>query len=228
MFAKIILFLSKIRRMGLTIKQFTFNAFQENTVVVHDGNVCVIIDPGCYERHEQETLVSFIEENNLYVQAVLLTHAHIDHVLGCAFLLDKYNVDFYLHKEDLGSLQSVINYAHVYGFPGYTPPPTPNKLLEGGETLNFGEIEFQVFFTPGHAPGHVVYYSKETNSVINGDVLFAGSFGRVDLPGGDLETLKKSIFETMFNLPEETVVYCGHGPKTTIGQEKRSNYILQF
>jgi glyoxylase-like metal-dependent hydrolase (beta-lactamase superfamily II) len=85
-----------------------------------------------------------------------------------------------------------------------------------------------VLFTPGHAPGHVVFFSKENNFVINGDVLFNGSFGRVDLPGGDLETLKQSIFNTMFTLPEDTVVYCGHGPSTTIGKEKRSNYILNF
>ena len=171
--------------MGLTIERFTFNAFQENTVVVHDGNVCVIIDPGCYDRTEQETLVNYIEQNNLTVQAVLQTHAHIDHVLGCAFLLNKYKVDFYLHKEDLITLHSVSNYAHLYGFPAYTPPSDPNKILQGGEVLKFGEIEFEVFFTPGHAPGHVVYYNAETKSVINGDVLFAGSFGRVDLPGGD-------------------------------------------
>lgn len=214
--------------MAVSIKQFTFNAFQENTVVVHDDKTCVIIDPGCYERHEQETIVEFIEENNLNVEAVLLTHAHIDHVLGCSFLLDKYNVDFYLHKEDLVTLKSVSSYANVYGFPGYAAPKMPNKVLQGGEKLNFGSIEFEVFFTPGHAPGHVVYYCEEMKSVINGDVLFLGSFGRVDLPGGDLETLKKSIFETMFNLPDETIVYCGHGSKTTIGQEKRSNHILQF
>ena len=214
--------------MGLSIERFTFNAFQENTIVVHDGSVCVIIDPGCYDRSEQETLVNYIEQNELTVQAVLLTHAHIDHVLGCAFLLNKYKVDFYLHKEDLVTLHSVSNYAHVYGFPGYTPPPAPNKVLQGDEVLKFGEIEFEVFFTPGHAPGHVVYYNAETKSVINGDVLFAGSFGRVDLPGGDLETLKKSIFDILFKLPEDTVVYCGHGAETTIGQEKRSNYILQY
>ena len=214
--------------MGLSIERFTFNAFQENTIVVHDGSVCVIIDPGCYDRSEQETLVNYIEQNELTVQAVLLTHAHIDHVLGCAFLLNKYKVDFYLHKEDLVTLHSVSNYAHVYGFPGYTLPPEPNKILQGGEVLKFGEIEFEVFFTPGHAPGHVVYYNAETKSVINGDVLFAGSFGRVDLPGGDLETLKKSIFDILFKLPEDTVVYCGHGAETTIGQEKRSNYILQY
>ena len=94
--------------------------------------------------------------------------------------------------------------------------------------MQFGEIEFKVLFTPGHSVGHVVYYNAENSFVINGDVLFAGSFGRVDLPGGDMVVLKDSIFNTMFALPEETVVYCGHGAETTIGAEKRSNYILQY
>ena len=214
--------------MSISIQKFTFNPFQENTVVLSDGEVCVIIDPGCYEQHEKNALVSYIKENNLTPVALLLTHAHIDHVLGCQFVLDTFDIDFYIGEKDIETLNSVESYAHVYGFPGYNPPRTPNKLLKGGETLKFGEIKLDVLFTPGHCVGHVVYHNAENKFVINGDVLFAGSFGRVDLPGGDLETLKDSIFNTMFNLPEGTVVYCGHGPETTIGTEKRSNYILQF
>jgi glyoxylase-like metal-dependent hydrolase (beta-lactamase superfamily II) len=160
--------------------------------------------------------------------ALLSTHAHIDHVLGNAFVLREFKIDYYLHSEDLTTLHAVQNYAHVYGFHGYEPSPEPTKLLKGGEHLTFGDIELEVFFTPGHAPGHVVFYNKENNFVINGDVLFNGSFGRVDLPGGDIEILKKSIHEIMFQLPEETVVHCGHGDATTIGKEKRSNYILNF
>ena len=214
--------------MSVSIQKFTFNGFQENTYIVHDGENCVIIDPGCYEVHEQERLVSFIEENKLVVKALLLTHAHIDHVLGCHFVLNKYNVDFYMHEADLNTLHSVSNYAHVYGFPGYTQPSDPTHLLKGEEKLVFGKIEFEVKFTPGHAPGHVVFYIEESSSVINGDVLFAGSFGRVDLPGGDINILKSSIFDIMFELPDDTKVYCGHGADTTIGAEKRLNYILQF
>lgn len=214
--------------MSVSVKKFTFNAFQENTYVVHDGTNCVVIDPGCYDQFEKEALSSFIAENNLIVSALLLTHSHIDHVLGCQYVLDKYDVDFYIHNLDASTLESVQGYAHVYGFPGYNPPKLPNKILQGGEKLIFGEIELEVLFTPGHAPGHVVFYNEKNNFVINGDVLFAGSFGRVDLPGGDLETLKKSIFEIMFNLPDETVIYCGHGPETTIGTEKNTNYILTF
>lgn len=214
--------------MPLTFERFTFNPFQENTLIVHDGTNCVIIDPGCYERQEQEELVNYIDENGLTPQALLLTHSHIDHVLGCAFVLEQYNIDFYAHELDLATLNNVSSYAHVYGFPGYIPPKEPNRILKGGDTLKFGEVEFEVLFTPGHAPGHVVYYNKDNATVINGDVLFAGSFGRVDLPGGDLETLKRSIFETMFKLPEDTRVFCGHGPETTIGKEKKTNYIHQF
>ena len=214
--------------MGVSIEKMTFNPFQENTYIIHDDTSCVIIDPGCYEREEQNALVDFIESKKLTPVALLLTHAHIDHVLGCAFVLSKYNIDFFMHKDDSETLNSVVNYAHVYGFPGYTPPKNPNKILYGGEKLIFGEIELDVHFTPGHSTGHVVFYNEINKSVINGDVLFSGSFGRVDLPGGDLEVLKNSIFETMFSFPEETIVYCGHGPETTIGVEKRSNAILQF
>jgi glyoxylase-like metal-dependent hydrolase (beta-lactamase superfamily II) len=121
----------------------------------------------------------------------------------------------------------VKSYAHVYGFENYKEIEAPTHTLTDQQTLEFGTLKFKVYHTPGHAPGHVVFY-HESGFVINGDVLFKGSFGRVDLPGGDLETLKKSIFEIMFKFPEQTVVYCGHGPATTIGQEKQTNYILEF
>lgn len=215
--------------MKLHVQQFTFNPFQENTYVVYsDSGDAVIIDPGCYERYEENELSEFIASGHLNVRALLNTHAHIDHVLGNAFVVEKYGVDFYLHPFDLATLNSVPNYAHLYGFPNYKTSPQPAKQLSHGEILKFGDIEFEVFFTPGHAPGHVVFYNAENNFVVNGDVLFQGSFGRVDLPGGDLETLKRSIFTVMFELPEQTVVYCGHGPSTTIRQEKAFNYILNF
>lgn len=215
--------------MKIFVEVFTFNPFQENTYVVYsETGDAVIIDPGCYERHEQELLTSFIEERKLTIHAILNTHGHIDHVLGNAFAIKTYSVPLYIHEQDVVTLNSVVNYAHVYGFDKYTPSPEADHFLIGGETLSFGDLTFEVIFTPGHAPGHVVFYNQENNFVINGDVLFQGSFGRVDLPGGDLETLKRTIFDTMFQLPNDTVVYCGHGPATTIGQEKISNYILKY
>lgn len=213
----------------ITIQKFTFNAFQENTYVLSDSNgICVIIDPGCYDREEERMLNSYIENNKLKPVALLNTHAHIDHILGNQFVCSQYNLDHYLHEKDLPTLKAVESYAHVYGFTGYKPSPEPSHFLHHGEELIFGSIKLKVLFTPGHCPGHVVFYQPEEGFVINGDVLFHGSFGRVDLPGGDLETLKDSIFNTMFKLPDETVVYCGHGPETTIGTEKRYNYIHQF
>lgn len=215
--------------MGVKVHSFQFNPFQENTFVVYDQEKnCVIIDPGCYERHEEEVLFSFIEENKLKPIALLNTHAHIDHILGNAAVKSKYDIPFYLHKEDLTTLHSVKSYAHVYGFEKYIPSPDPDDYLIGNTELVFGAMKFKIYHTPGHAPGHVVFFNHENKFVINGDVLFNGSFGRIDLPGGDLETLKKSIFEVMFHLPDDTVVHCGHGPETTIGKEKKDNYIHQF
>jgi len=214
--------------MAVHIEVFTFNPFQENSYVIYDdAKNCVIIDPGCYEREEEQQLLSFIQSNQLMPVALLNTHAHIDHVLGNNFVLENYSIDHYLHQEDIKTLEAVSNYAHLYGFQAYKKSPLPTKILKGGEQLIFGEIKLDVLFTPGHSPGHVVFYNAENNFVINGDVLFRGSYGRVDLPGGSMDVLKKTILEIMFQLPEDTAVYCGHGPSTSIGVEKRTNYILQ-
>jgi len=211
------------------VHKFVFNGFQENTFVISDSDKnCVIVDPGCYTREEESELLEYITDNRLKVLALLNTHAHIDHILGNQFVLSNFKVDHYLHSEDIETMRRVDSYAALYGFGAYKPSPLPTKYLSEGDELVFGKIQLRVHHTPGHCPGHVVFHSSEDNYVINGDVLFNGSFGRVDLPGGDLETLKRSIFETMFHLPEETTVYCGHGPETTIGSEKRFNYIHNF
>lgn len=211
------------------IKKFTFNAFQENTYIVYsESGSCVIIDPGCYSSQEESELINFIQEKELKPLALLNTHAHIDHVLGNSFVLSQFSIPFYLHDEDIKTLNLVESYAHLYGFEGYKVSPQPTHSLSDCQDLKFDDIDLKVFYTPGHCPGHVVFYSEKHQFVINGDVLFNGSFGRVDLPGGDIEILKKSIFNTMFQFPESTTVYCGHGPETTIGQEKRTNYIHNF
>lgn len=213
----------------MQVHKFTFNAFQENTYIVADeANNCVIIDPGCYTAEERRELFDFIEKNALQPLAVLNTHAHIDHILGNAAVIEKYAIPFYMHQEDLTTLQAVAGYAHLYGFEGYIPSPEPTSYIEDGQILSFGDIRFTVIFGPGHAPGHVAFYSPEENFVINGDILFRGSFGRTDLPGGDFETLRNTLLNIMFKLPEETVVYSGHGPETTIGFEKKNNAIYQF
>lgn len=223
------IFVSKWGSMGAVhVEKFVFNAFQENTYVVDDGSVCVIIDPGCYSREEQAQLFNYIDEKELKPVALLLTHAHIDHVLGCHSVLNNYSIDFICHKKAVDTLRAVQSYAAVYGFPAYTEASLPTLFVDEGEVLTFGDISMKVMHTPGHSVGHVVYYLENEGILINGDVLFAGSFGRVDLPGGNMDELKHSIIDRLFKLPENTIVYSGHGGETTIGREKTSNYILQF
>lgn len=212
----------------MEIIQFTFNPFQENTFLLHDGTVGVIFDPGCYQRNEEDQLFKKVEELSITIEAVLLTHAHIDHVLGLQAVCKKYGIGYHIHSAEIETLLAVKNYAHVYGFPLYSESDAEQILISDGYKISFGTMSFEVKFTPGHSIGHVVYYMSEESLVINGDVLFQGSFGRVDLPGGDLETLKKSIFEVLFALPDETRVLSGHGPATQIGIEKVHNYIHQF
>ncbi len=215
--------------MPLKIKIFTFNPIQENTYLLFDEeNNAVIIDPGCYSRDEKIELTDFVSDNNLKVLALLNTHCHIDHILGNAFVKNTYSVPFYTHELDLPTLKAVPSYAHVYGFEAYEESPDPDFLIKDNEMLTFGKINFKVIFGPGHAPGHVAFYNEENKILIGGDILFKGSFGRVDLPGGNIEVLKKTIHERIFTLPEETTVFPGHGSETTIGVEKKTNYILNF
>lgn len=212
----------------ITVKKFTFNPFQENTYLLFDETKeCVIIDPGCYEPHEQEELVGFIEANELKVVKLLSTHSHIDHVLGNKFVMEKYGVDLYIHSKDLETLTAVETYAATYGFMNYQPCVSPNNFLEEGEKVSFGSSQLEIKFVPGHAPGHIVFVAKDEKFVINGDCLFHGSIGRTDLPGGDHQTLLDSIKRELFALPNDFVVYCGHGPETTIGHEKQHNPFLK-
>lgn len=213
----------------IQVQKFTFNPFQENTYVLFDETKeCVIIDPGCYEREEENLLTAFIAENNLVPKKLLNTHCHIDHILGNQFVAKEYDLGLEIHKDDLVTLKSVINYAHAYGFQNYKESPDPINFLAEGDEVSFGNSKMKVLFGPGHAPGHIAFYSKEDKMVINGDILFAGSFGRTDLPGGDMDVLKNTILNKMFALPEDTVVYTGHGGETTIGHEKKTNMILQY
>ena len=215
--------------MKIHVQSFTFGPFQENTYIAfNDEKTAVIIDPGCSNASEEKQLVQFIESNNLEVKALLSTHCHIDHIFGNAFVLNTYKVDYYIHKLDLPVLERGERSAQVYGIQGFTPSPNPTKFLNDNDVISFDNLTFKVIFGPGHAPGHVAFYSEENNFAISGDILFKGSFGRVDLPGGDLETLKETIHTRFFTLPVQTVIYSGHGPETTIGVEKKTNYILQF
>ena len=207
----------------LSIKSFTFGPFQENMFLLFDeSNECAIIDPGCYNTKEQQILKSYIEEKNLKPVLLLNTHCHIDHVAGNRFVHDTYGLFPIIHKDDLFVLQSQEQVCKAYDL-DFDPSPMPKEFIGDGDVVTFGQNNLNVLFTPGHAPGHVVFYNPENKFVINGDVLFNGSIGRTDLPLGNYDTLEHSIRTKMYTLPNDTVVHCGHGPATTIGQEKKSN-----
>jgi hydroxyacylglutathione hydrolase len=207
----------------LKIKSFTFNAFQENTYVVFDEtNQAVVIDPGCYSKAETQQLDEFIESTELSVKYLLNTHCHIDHVLGNAFVKEKYAVPFLIHQNDLPVLKAVKTYASNYGFPAYNEA-LPDGFIAEGDEIKFGTTTLEVIFLPGHAPGHVGFYQPRDKILISGDVLFNGSIGRTDLPGGNFNTLIESIHQKLFVLPDDVVVYSGHGTPTTLGKEKISN-----
>lgn len=212
----------------IKIQSFTFNGFQENTYVLCDeSKKCIIIDPGCYEQNEKLELERFIVDNELEAVKLINTHCHIDHVLGNRFVAEKWGLDLEMHELDLPTLRSVKDYCQLYGFHNYEESPEPSTFLKEGDKIHFGNSSLDVLFAPGHAPGHIVLYSKEQHFVIGGDVLFQMSIGRTDLPGGDYDTLISSIKDKLLPLDEQTKVYCGHGPSTTIGFEKANNPFLK-
>lgn len=207
----------------LHITRFVFNPLQENTYLLHDdAGECTIIDPGCYDRDEQAELVSFIENKQLKVTQLVNTHGHVDHVLGNAFVKRTFGVKLAMHKIEEAVLRAVKVYAPHYGFFNYEETE-PDMFLEAGATLKVGTESLQILFVPGHSPGHLAFYHKEQKVVIGGDVLFYNSIGRTDLPGGNYDTLIRSIHEQLFTLPDDVTVYPGHGMETTVGYEKRTN-----
>jgi glyoxylase-like metal-dependent hydrolase (beta-lactamase superfamily II) len=207
----------------LQIKQFTFSPMAENTFVLYneDGKAC-IIDPGCYFPAEKKELSDFLEKNGLQVTKVLLTHTHLDHVFGLKWAVDTYGCTPYMHPLEQPVLDRGPQMGSFYGliYPAYTGSTIP---VAEGEIIYHGKDLLKVIFAPGHSPGHVCYYCNAQQFIIGGDVLFQGSIGRTDLPGGHHETLLQNIRTKLFVLPEQTVVHCGHGPSTTIGEEKRNN-----
>ena len=213
----------------IKIKEFVYNPFMENTYVVSDEETgsCIIVDPGCYEPEEQESLVNYIKVQDLRVEKLVNTHCHIDHVLGNWFVKDQFHVPLLIHALDEPVLKAVKTYAPNYGFAQYQEAEA-DEFLEEGDFVAFGQSKLEIVFVPGHAPGHIALFNREENCCLGGDVLFQGSIGRTDLPGGDFDTLIKSIHEKMFPLGDEMVIYPGHGPATTIGEEKRTNPFCAF
>lgn len=210
----------------MEIASFVFSSWAENTYIIHDKTLeCCIIDPGCNNKDEQQQLINYIEAKKLKPVKLVNTHCHIDHVLGNKFIADKYNLELHAHQGEKIVLDNMVNIARMYGV-SYDPSPDIAVHIEPGKFLEFGETQLEVYFTPGHSPASISFFHRPTFQLIAGDVLFKGSIGRTDLPGGDFDTLIRSIREQLFPLGDEVIVYNGHGPTTTIGEERRTNPFL--
>jgi glyoxylase-like metal-dependent hydrolase (beta-lactamase superfamily II) len=207
----------------MRIQTFTGGAFDENSFLVSAGDDgrAVVIDPGAAAYF----LLERVEEEGLEVEAILVTHAHLDHIEGLDDVRQATGAPIYLHPDDRPLYEALEAQAQVYGFEVPIPPP-PDRDLTHGQELHLGGCTFQVRFTPGHAPGHVVFYAENAGVAFVGDVIFAGSIGRTDLPGGDYQELMGSIRDQILTLPEETRLLSGHGPETTVGLERMRNPFL--
>lgn len=212
----------------LHVQPFTFNPVQENTYLVYnDEKDCCIIDPGCYFASEEKQLTDFISENGLNPKYLLNTHCHLDHIFGNRFIQKQFNLKLHLHKLE----KEVLDYGPVSGQMWQLPFDNYDGELvyiDEGDQIHLGNEVLDIFFTPGHSPGHICFYSKAHKFLIGGDVLFQGSIGRTDLPGGSFETLENSIKTKLYTLPEDVIVYPGHGDSTTIGDEKKSNPFVKM
>lgn len=206
----------------MRISKFTFNPFQENTYVVDDGRHALIIDPGCWDPEEQQELAQHITGHGLTPVQLVLTHAHIDHVLGCAWVEREYGLRPEMHAASRPLLEALPAQAAMFGIP-MEPVPAPQRFLDTSDTVRIGERELGILYVPGHAPGHIALFDRVGRWVIAGDTLFQGSIGRTDLPGGDTDLLLRSIREQLYPLGDDVTVYSGHGPETTIGRERKTN-----
>ncbi|MEX0967614.1 MAG: MBL fold metallo-hydrolase [Bacteroidia bacterium] len=210
----------------ITVKKFTFNPFQENTYVLHDeSKEAVIIDPGCSDESERQELEKYIREVGLKPVHLLNSHCHIDHIFGNRFVQEEFSLKLEAHRLEVPILEGAIEAAMRFGISPPDAPPIEIFLEENG-SVSFGKSELNILFLPGHAPGHIAFHSPDDNFIISGDVLFHGSIGRTDLPGGNLETLMDSICNKMMKLENSCTVYSGHGPDTTIETEKKHNPFL--
>lgn len=209
--------------MKVNVETYVAAAFGQNAYLVWEpgSTMAVAIDPG----READTMADALADEGLFLEAILLTHAHLDHVEGTGTLVRRTGARIHLHPEDRRLYDAVPTQASMFGLQAEPPPPVDAPLTHG-ETLRFGNLAFQVRHTPGHSPGHVILIVEDAGIAFVGDVVFQGSIGRTDLPGGDFQTLMRSIREQVLTLPPATRLFSGHGPPTTVDHEARTNPFL--
>lgn len=206
----------------MILEQFAVGMLQTNCYLLGDPEThqAVVIDPG----GSSAKIAARLQALQLHLTAILNTHAHFDHVLEAWSLKKQAGGEIYLHPKDEALLHDrQVGLPAVPGFNAQHTGAAIDRWLQPEETLEFGSLQFEVIETPGHTPGHVSFHLAQANLIFVGDTLFAGSIGRTDFPGGSHEQLIRSVREKIFVLPDETVVYPGHGPETTVAREKRSN-----
>jgi glyoxylase-like metal-dependent hydrolase (beta-lactamase superfamily II) len=208
----------------MILEMLTVGPFQENCYIIgdEDSGTGAVIDPG----DEAARIAMAVEQTGLEIGSIIVTHAHIDHVGAVAALVDEYACPVLMHAEAEPMLNQLPTQALMMGL-RFGKVPSVDRYIDDGEVLEVGDLRLRSLYTPGHAPGHFAFYVEDEGLVLSGDALFAGSVGRVDLPGGSMEVLMRSIEERLLTLPDETIVYSGHGPRTTIGDERVSNPFLQ-
>ena len=211
----------------MKIKQFEFNPFPVNSYLLFDDTKhAALIDAGMWTEKEEEELVRYIEQHELTLSCLLNTHMHFDHCMDNAFIYQKYGLSTAAHAKDAFFVQNLALQASQFNIKLRRDPQEIGSYVNEGDEILFGNTTLKALHVPGHSPGSIVYYCEKEAVMFSGDVIFKGSVGRADLPGGDFYTLIKGIKEKLLPLPDETVIYPGHGPKTTIGEEKRSNMYL--
>jgi hydroxyacylglutathione hydrolase len=211
----------------LQVKAFVCSPIAENTYIVFNQNgTAIIVDPGCYFTHEEELIEQFIADNNLKVIQLINTHCHFDHVFGNKWACKKYNVEPCFHQNDQIILDNATLSAQKWGlqFSSYIGNVV---YVNEGDIIKIDDDELEIILAPGHSPGHICLYSKANGFIIGGDVLFKGSIGRTDFPLCNHQQLLNSISTKLYTLPNDTIVYSGHGETTTIGYEKQNNPFIK-
>ena len=211
----------------IKIQTFVFNSFQVNSYILQDeSGECVIIDAACHEIREKQAIKEFIKKNSLKLVRNLNTHCHVDHIFGNGFIAETFGIGPEYHETSVPFLTRAQEIAGSFGYP-MIEIPAPARYLNDNEKITFGTSVLEVLYTPGHADGSVCFYNKAQGFVITGDVIFRDTIGRTDLPTGNFDLLMKSIREKIFTLPDETIIYPGHGPETTVGYEKQNNPFIR-
>jgi glyoxylase-like metal-dependent hydrolase (beta-lactamase superfamily II) len=212
----------------ITVKKFVFNFFGENTYLLYDETKeAILIDCGCITPGEEDTLSDCIRGNSLTLKRLLSTHYHFDHVIGNSYIFRRYGIRPEIHREEMSINTPTLHMqASRFGIPANPEEPEPLRYIEDREDIRFGNSVLKAILVPGHSPASLAFYSPADRFIIAGDVIFRSSIGRTDLWGGDCDTLISSIRNRILTLPDNVVIYPGHGPSTTVSHEKANNPYL--